>query len=324
VAQNSSRDDALEAFIAKLYRSGLSVAPEGFRAWGLRQLRKVIPFDGALWGSGTVKAMRFHTVELVGLPREFAEGLESTHRINPILPHILRNLDSPVDMSDAMPDRQFFKSELYKTSFEPFGVERILSTGHADPRSGLYSLLSLYRKQRDLAFSAEEKALQKRAVFHLFQSASHAFFLHLMRTHDERPPGSGAAVVDRERRYYEAQPRFLDMIEKQYPQHGGETLPFEPPPIGVVETIDQLCVKTEAFGELYCVYLWAAGPLDRLTLREREIVYAVTQGLSFKQAARKIGVAPSTVANHLYRIYRKLEVNSRSELAGLVYPATAN
>ena len=32
-------------------------------------------------------------------------------------------------------------------------------------------------------------------------------------------------------------------------------------------------------------------------------------------------MAPSTVANHLYRIYRKLGVNSRSELADLVYPA---
>ncbi len=324
MAQNG-RDEAFEAFIAKLYRSGLSVAPEGFRAWGLRQLRKAIPFDAALWGSGTVKTMRFHTVELVGVGREFADSLESTHRINPILPHILKSLDSPVDMSDAMPDREFYKSELYRTAFEPFGISRILSTGHADRRSGLYSLLSLYRKDRESPFTADERALQKRAVFHLFQSASHAFFLHLMRTHEERPPGSGAAVVDREGRYYEAQPRFLDMVEKHFPHNEGETLPFSPPEIGKVDHIaNALCVKTEAFGELLCVYLWSAGPLDRLTAREREIVYAVTQGLSFKQAARKIGVAPSTVANHLYRIYRKLDVNSRSELAGLVYPATSN
>jgi DNA-binding CsgD family transcriptional regulator len=323
VTQLNGREDVFEGFIAKLYRSGLSVSPEGFRAWGLRQLRKVIPFDGALWGSGTIKTMRFHTVELVGLPRPFAESLETTHRMNPILPLILRKLDSPVDMSDAMPDAEFFGSELYKTSFEPFGVSRILSTLHADPRSGLYSLLSLYRKDRAAVFTKDDRTLQKRAVYHLFQSASHAFFLHLMRTHGERPPGSGAAVVDREQRFYEAQPRFLDMIERNFPQHNGETLPFAPPPIGEVVHIGDMCAKTEAFGELYCIYLWSAGPLDRLTLREREIVYAVTQGLSFKQAARKIGVAPSTVANHLYRIYRKLDVNSRSELAGLVYPATS-
>jgi DNA-binding NarL/FixJ family response regulator len=71
---------------------------------------------------------------------------------------------------------------------------------------------------------------------------------------------------------------------------------------------------------MFIVYLWPTGPLDRLTPREREIVFAVAQGLSFKQAAKKIGVAPSTVANHLYRVYRKLGVYSRTELAALVHP----
>ena len=318
----TSREDVLEAFIARLYRSGLSIAPEAFRTWSLRQLRRVIPFDGALWGSGTVKEMRFHTVELVGLPREFADALQATHRINPIVPRILSRLDTPVDMQDVLPDKVFFKSELYKTCFAPFGVERILATGHADPRSGLYSPLTLYRKDRAADFTGDDRSLQKRATFHLFQAASHAFFLHLMRTHTERPLNSAAAVVDRERRYYEAQPRFLDLVEKHFPQHDGQTLPFAPPAAGKAEHLGELCIKAEVLGDLVCVYLWTAGPLDRLTAREREIVYAVTQGLSFKQAARKIGVAPSTVANHLYRIYRKLEVNSRSELAGLVYPAT--
>src|SRR5205085_11510490 len=100
----------------------------------------------------------------------------------------------------------------------------------------------------------------------------------------------------------------------------GSGLPFNPPPPGETHLHHGLCVKTQPLGDLRCVILWPAGPLDRLTARERETVFAVTQGLSFKQAARKIGVAPSTVANHLYRIYRKLGVNSRSELAGLVYP----
>ncbi len=266
---NAGREEQLEALIARLYRSGLSVAPESFRAWSLRQLRKVIPFDGALWGSGTLKSMRFHTVELVGLPREFADRLEATHRINPIVPQILAHLDAPVDMQEVAPDRAFYKSEIYRECFAPFGVERILSTGHADRRSGLYSLLTLYRKDREARFSDEEKALHKRAVFHLFQAAQHAFFLHLTRAHPQRPPGSAAAVVDHERRYYEAQPRFLDLIEQHFSQHDGQTLPFAPPDLGKTERAGELCVKSEPLGDLICVYLWTAGPLDRLTARER-------------------------------------------------------
>lgn len=322
--QEDAQELAIESFIAKLYRSGLSVAPESYRSWCLRELRRLIPFDGALWGSGTRKDMRFRTVELLGLPREFAEALEATHRINPILPRLLGNLDTPVDMESVTPDKQFFSSELYKTCFEPFGVSRILATAHEDKRSGLYSLLTLYRKDRSARFNDGDRAAQKRATYHLFQAASHSFFLHLTRTHTERPPGSAAAVIDSTGQYYEVQPRFLDLIETHFPQHDSHTLPFAPPVPGKTEHVSALCVKAEALGELICVYLWPAGPLDRLTAREREIVYSVTQGLSFKQAARKIGVAPSTVANHLYRIYRKLGVNSRSELATLVFPATGS
>ncbi|MBI3171302.1 MAG: response regulator transcription factor, partial [Hydrocarboniphaga effusa] len=115
--------------------------------------------------------------------------------------------------------------------------------------------------------------------------------------------------------------RFLDMLEKNFPGYNRGGLPFAPPPPGATETHNGICVRSEPLGDLSCVLMWPAGPLDRLTARERDIVYAVTQGLSFKQAARKIGVAPSTVSNHLYRIYRKLGVNSRSQLAGMVYPS---
>jgi len=97
-------------------------------------------------------------------------------------------------------------------------------------------------------------------------------------------------------------------------------LPFALPAPGETEVLGNLCVKSEAAGDMFIVYLWPTGPLDRLTPREREIVFAVAQGLSFKQAAKKIGVAPSTVANHLYRVYRKLGVYSRTELAALVHP----
>jgi transcriptional regulator, LuxR family len=50
------------------------------------------------------------------------------------------------------------------------------------------------------------------------------------------------------------------------------------------------------------------------------VVATVVRGLSFKQAARLLGVAPSTVANHLYRVYRKLGINSRTELAQMAVP----
>ncbi len=52
---------------------------------------------------------------------------------------------------------------------------------------------------------------------------------------------------------------------------------------------------------------------DRLTLRETELLRAFSEGKSYKEAARALAISPHTVGNHVKSIYRKLEVNSRSE-----------
>jgi len=142
-------------------------------------------------------------------------------------------------------------------------------------------------------------------------------------------------VVDRKGTFHDAQPRFMDALENYFPDQATVLandrqtgiLPFPMPEPGEIRQVGcngELCATSETMGDMFVVPARPAGALDRLTARERATVMAVSHGLSFKQAARKIGVAPSTVANHLYRIYRKLNVNSRTELANLIHtePAT--
>lgn len=52
---------------------------------------------------------------------------------------------------------------------------------------------------------------------------------------------------------------------------------------------------------------------DRLTQRETELLRAFAEGKSYKEAARVLGISPHTVGTHVKAIYRKLEVNSRSD-----------
>jgi DNA-binding CsgD family transcriptional regulator len=320
-ASSEPVDLKVDRYIARLYRSGLAVAPDRYRAWALETLARVIPHDGALWGSGSAVQGRFHTRTVVGLPEEFPAQLEATHQSNPLFHSIMANLEKPVDMASVLSDDDFHKTEVYRRVFQPNGIERILSTAHMERRSGLYSLVTLYRKNPDEHFSEQEKEWQRRITFHLFNAASHVFFVHELHRSD-RPPGSAAAVVDSTGLFHEAQPRFLDLLETHYPDPSEpQALPFPLPEAGSSGLVGALGIKCEALGDLFLLHIWTAGPLDRLTVREREVVNAVAQGLSFKQAAKKIGVAPSTVANHLYRVYRKLGVYSRTELAALVHPA---
>lgn len=55
-------------------------------------------------------------------------------------------------------------------------------------------------------------------------------------------------------------------------------------------------------------------PEDRLTAAEKEVVEGIAQGLSNAAIAERREVSPSTVANQIASIYRKLGVGSRTEL----------
>jgi DNA-binding NarL/FixJ family response regulator len=61
----------------------------------------------------------------------------------------------------------------------------------------------------------------------------------------------------------------------------------------------------------------AAGPVP-LTNREREIAVLAADGLASRVIAERLYVSVRTVENHLGRIYTKLGVTSRAELADLV------
>ncbi|WP_411879803.1 response regulator [Polaromonas sp. YR568] len=54
-------------------------------------------------------------------------------------------------------------------------------------------------------------------------------------------------------------------------------------------------------------------PVEPLTPREKDVLMAVSQGLSVPETARRLDVAPSTVAAHIKSIYGKLAVHSRVE-----------
>ncbi|MCQ4213796.1 AAA family ATPase [Streptomyces longispororuber] len=62
-------------------------------------------------------------------------------------------------------------------------------------------------------------------------------------------------------------------------------------------------------------------PIDRLTAQELQVALAIGDGLSNGEAAAALFVSRKTVEAHLTRVYRKLGVRSRSELAGYLVRA---
>jgi two-component system nitrate/nitrite response regulator NarL len=100
--------------------------------------------------------------------------------------------------------------------------------------------------------------------------------------------------------------------------------------------IDDLVVALEsaARGELQCTPQFAgsllrrvaalaaarepAAPIERLTVRESQIVKLLEQQLSNKEIAVRLGIEGATVKNHVHNLLEKLQVHRRTDVASLL------
>jgi two-component system nitrate/nitrite response regulator NarL len=64
--------------------------------------------------------------------------------------------------------------------------------------------------------------------------------------------------------------------------------------------------------------------LIALTVRERDIMRLVCQGLSNKEIGRRLQITDGTIKVHLHHIFQKLEIGNRTALAALVISQSEN
>jgi len=308
--------DPIDHFISRLYRSTQHIELAQFRHWALNELQTLIDFDAAIWSTGHLSTRTFHTHTTIGLPKEFSDTLLKFLPINPISKLLFTRIGEPVDMSDALSDDDFFSSEIYLKVFKPYQITRILSSIHIDKRSGIYTLLTIYRKDPDTKFTTSEKNCYQRALYHLLNAASQACMQNLNTI--EQGKFSHTAICDKHGIYHEAETIFLDTMEEYFPNYSDQSLPFSIPEEGLKKIENELHISSKKLGDLFRITVRPMTPLDELTKRELQVVDGVTQGMSFKQIAKSLSLSPSTISNHLYRIYQKLNISNRSELADMM------
>jgi DNA-binding CsgD family transcriptional regulator len=77
-------------------------------------------------------------------------------------------------------------------------------------------------------------------------------------------------------------------------------------------------LRTLAAAHIAVEWAHAARSLELLSAREREIAALVSRGLRTREIAEVLGTSPNTVRNQTAKIFAKLEVTTRAELASLV------
>jgi DNA-binding NarL/FixJ family response regulator len=63
---------------------------------------------------------------------------------------------------------------------------------------------------------------------------------------------------------------------------------------------------------------------DQLTAQELQIAQLAAQGLSNREIGQRLFLSHRTISTHLYRVFPKLGITSRTELSGALAPAASS
>ena len=82
--------------------------------------------------------------------------------------------------------------------------------------------------------------------------------------------------------------------------------------------IGRMVFRVDPSDDLVLVHARRSSIIDGLTERELEVARLFASGESAKQIAQSLSIAPNTVRVHLGRIYEKLGVVNKAELASML------
>lgn len=130
---------------------------------------------------------------------------------------------------------------------------------------------------------------------------------------------TGHARVIHKGRIVQADTRFNELVRAVDRGWDGQTLPFVlrwgPRLMANGHVFKSLCFRVERVEEgVYDVAVHRNSRSPCITPREWAVAERVARGMTYKEIAREMDVASSTVSSHVYTIYDKIGVRRRSEL----------
>jgi DNA-binding CsgD family transcriptional regulator len=290
-----------------------------FRRRLLDALRALAPFDKAIWAAASLAGgMSLREPELYAIERGALGDYERASYADPRLGSVLGSPGVAVAYS-ARPD----DPQPYLEMIAALGVAHFLSIAQYDRPLELAGGMVLFRAPTAAAFTEDERVLVEAAFPHLMAGWTDCQLADLVRRipGGPRPPSASAAANGP--LLLAADPDFSELMRREWP---GWTGPRLPPALidarsGAPRARYLGCavvVSVRVATDASLVTVRERSPADSLTARELAVARLCAEGLSYKEIAQRLGVAPATARNHIAAAHRRLGVNRNSEIGRLL------
>ena len=317
--------DAFNNLVVEMYRAAREMPARDFPDCAFGIVKALLPFDSA----------RLLTVEIIGKGARVHEAHLQNEPDNMVLDweEISRH-DTVMDTVIAAPGKAFAygASSLYagpekaimRDYAKQYGHQAGLVVVQYDQARGYWDGLSLYRAKEE-RFSEEQGLFLECLMPHLAEAIT------VNRLLAERAPAKSpvsldsgvTAIASFDRSLLHCGPGFEQIIRMEWPDWDGGKLPQvmwqslrragSPQFVG-----DAMTVGARVVDGLVFLRAAPSAPLHRLSPRELEVARLFGDGKTYKEIARTLMLSPATVRNFLQRVYQKLKITGKAELASML------
>lgn len=284
--------------------------------WAFETLASLVRFDSAGWGIGTHVPPVTHAVHLRGVPPAmllaYEAGVAELDYIRAAAAAAPGTTINDFDIRDAFPEAAALIDDRISA---PFAIEQTLATSVPhDPVSGLQHLILLWRARRFDPFDEAERQLVERCVPHMVAGYRTAQRLYLA-TAAAGEAARGQALVDALGGLHSFDDRFVRILRHHWPEWSDGRLPPALAQLVAGEGIvPGLMVEVTPRGPLFAMSI-AERRVDPLTPAQRRVAELYAGGMTHRQIAAALGLAPATVRNQVARVFARLGVDSKLALA---------
>lgn len=315
--------EATDRVVLELYRSARELPIPEFQARAIALCKTLLRFDSSMWGVGKwrpAKGLAIQSIHLHNQPEELLPAYEEIKDRDRAAIETARHFGQVCNFHfpDLFCGPRDAPVVAHNRRFE---IQNLLVTTVGDPSLSSVGFLSLWRaKERD-RYSEDEARRGEVLMPHLLEAGTINRLLWLNQVNGSVLAKRGArAVADLHGRLAACDGAFVELLEKEWP----DWLPPVLPP-RLTESLRcvpggrfvgmRIVVTAAVVREMLFVTVRDTSAIEVLSPAERSVASLVGSGLSYKEAARRLGVSPATVRNELHSVYMKLGIANKAALA---------
>ncbi|WCR15231.1 helix-turn-helix transcriptional regulator [Paracoccus seriniphilus] len=302
-------------FLLELYHDASECCPDEFRLRVLANLQRRIPFDFGVWGGGWADGRLVTDLSVLNQSEAILGDWEVVAQQDAFCDLTLDRLGETARFDDVPGYRD---SLAFNEHWQRFNASHMMATIVGEETDGYVSFVGLCAEQRPKPFSNEERSFKQAIMPHLSQALRMNRELWAGRAIMEQDE---VILVDRAGWVLSAQGAFRDLAEGEWDGRLAQL------PGRVMDALragrrwrgKTLEMRMRPFGSNYLVHMTSQHlALSALSAREREVAELFASGQTYKQVARALEKSPSTVRNQVARIYEKLGISNKAELASVL------